>query len=135
MTPGESIVLGMIERAAEAGQVCPTNAEICAELGLSSWGTSSRMVSNLEAAGLITVERFSRSRVATVVATGRRTLRPVEGPSKRQSTNAAAQRDRLAELVAESGSIAQAAKAMQITEARAYQIWAIIRAKLGPQAV
>lgn len=67
-------IFNMIERAADGGQVCPTNREIADMLNVRSVGTPSMKISMLEAAGLIAVTRFGNSRIIEIVATGRKTI-------------------------------------------------------------
>ena len=73
-------ILAMLERAADAGQPCPTNAEITEALGTSSLSTAPDTIARLERDGLITVERGIRSRVVTIVATGHRTAGEITTP-------------------------------------------------------
>lgn len=63
-------------RAAEAGRPCPTNDEICGIIGLTSTGSAARAVHRLEAAGVISVQRFSMGRIVTITATGQKTAEP-----------------------------------------------------------
>lgn len=65
--------LAILKRAAEAGARCPSNGDIADMLGIASTGAASEIVSLLEAAGHITVERSRTSRIVTIVATGHRT--------------------------------------------------------------
>lgn len=63
----------ILERAANAGAVCPTNVELADILGYSSGNGPSGLVNLLEVSGLITVERSNIGRVVTIVKTGKRT--------------------------------------------------------------
>ncbi len=63
-------VFAAFERAARNGAVAPTNLELAMMLGLSSPGSIPNYVGVLEAAGLITVQRFHRARRVTIVESG-----------------------------------------------------------------
>lgn len=69
-----------IERAANAGEPCPSNGVLAEIAGLSGIGTPSILVKRLEEAGAIEVERGGRSRVVTIGATGRRTAGRIHKP-------------------------------------------------------
>lgn len=66
-------ILSCMEGAAERGEICPTNDALATLIGAASIATASRHVKELEQRGLIRVERGSRSRVVTIVATGKST--------------------------------------------------------------
>lgn len=70
------VLLDMIAAAAAAGARSPTNKEIVARLSLGELNRGSLLVTEAERRGLIRVERFQRSRVITIVATGARTAEP-----------------------------------------------------------
>lgn len=80
MKPADATALHMIERAAERGDRCPTNSDISVALGCYSTGVASAVVSRLERAGFIVMERGNNSRVATVISTGKRTAGVVGKP-------------------------------------------------------
>lgn len=65
----ESTVLAILQAAAIAGDICPTNAELCNLLGCKSVSTPARLIDNLEKSGRIIVQRFINSRVVTIVGT------------------------------------------------------------------
>lgn len=69
----EMKVFRAIERAANAGEVCPSNPALAAMVGFESVSSSSRALNSLEKFGLITVERYSSSRVVLIVSSGKRT--------------------------------------------------------------
>lgn len=69
-------VLEMIDRAAKARQVCPTNNEICGQIGWQSSSGAANAIRRLEAAGIICVTRFQNARVVEILATGLRTVPP-----------------------------------------------------------
>lgn len=71
-------VLAALTRAADEGRICPTNIELGVLIG-SGVSHASRIVSEIEAAGLIAVERGPRFRAVTIVATGKRTAGVVRG--------------------------------------------------------
>jgi DNA-binding MarR family transcriptional regulator len=66
-------VLAAFERAANAGVAAPTNHDLSLMLGQSSVSGPVPLVKELEARGLIRVERFHRERRVTIVATGKQT--------------------------------------------------------------
>ncbi len=68
-------VLAVVTEAATAGVVCPSNEEIGQRLGDKSPATASNSLKRLEAASLIKVERFQRSRRVTI-ADGSQTAEP-----------------------------------------------------------
>jgi hypothetical protein len=73
-------VFAMIEAAANTGKPCPSNEDIAFALDFSSGSSGARILGHLERAGLIRVDRILRSvRVATILATGKKTLRPTAG--------------------------------------------------------
>lgn len=75
----ERVALDMIEAAAKAGNASPSNLQIADRLGLTM-SAGSAIVTRLEARRLISVERFSRDRVITIIATGKSTKRPDGDP-------------------------------------------------------
>ena len=66
-------VMHMLKVAIAAGEPCPSNPDIAAELGLSSRSGSVKILHALEEKGLIRVDRFRMSRRVTIIATGRAT--------------------------------------------------------------
>lgn len=65
--------LAILERAANAGDICPTNETLADLLGYSSGNGPSGLVNLLEVSGLITVARSNAGRVITIVRTGKQT--------------------------------------------------------------
>lgn len=65
--------LAILERAANAGDVCPTNQTLAELLGYSSTHSPSGLVNLLEVSGFITIKRANTGRVVTIVRTGRKT--------------------------------------------------------------
>lgn len=63
----------ILERAANAGVKCPTNADLAELMGYNTIGKPAEWVVRLERAGLIEVERRNTGRVVTIVATGKKT--------------------------------------------------------------
>jgi len=63
----------ILERAANAGDVCPTNDTLAQLLDYSSGNGPAGLVNLLEVAGLISVERSHSGRVVTITKTGKRT--------------------------------------------------------------
>ncbi|WP_146037268.1 winged helix-turn-helix domain-containing protein [Novosphingobium guangzhouense] len=66
-------ILAAITKAAERGQPCPQNGELARMIGASSKSVPVNAMKRLEERGLIVVERFSMSRIVTIVATGKST--------------------------------------------------------------
>lgn len=74
--PGEmGDVYRMLVRAAERREVCPSNETIAEMIG-KGVAAASGVVTRLEEAGWITVERFHRSRVVSIRDTALSTARP-----------------------------------------------------------
>ena len=65
--------LAALERAANAGDLCPTNDMLATMLGYASGNGPSSLINLLEVAGFITVERGASGRVVTIVKTGKKT--------------------------------------------------------------
>lgn len=70
----------MLTVAARLGAPCPTNSEIADRLGLTKPEIAVDLMKLLEQRGRITVERFQRSRVVTIVESGLATERPLVLP-------------------------------------------------------
>lgn len=73
ITPRERRLLEILTRAADKGEVCPTNDQICAMMGMQSIGTPPTVMNKLIKRGQISVERFGNSRIVTILATGKAT--------------------------------------------------------------
>ncbi len=73
----EAQALALLEAAAEAGERCPTNLELCCALSVDSLATPVDLLKRLQRRGLIQIERFQNDRVVTITATGRKTLPPL----------------------------------------------------------
>ncbi len=73
----ETIIYRLLKSAAQAGQPCPTNAELAARAGLSGAVAASYRMRRLVKAGKIVVAEPSplERRVVTIVATGKSTRR------------------------------------------------------------
>lgn len=71
LSSAQKRALAAIERAAEAGEPCPSNNDLADLLGHASPSAGSDIVRELEALGLILVERFQQARRVTILATGR----------------------------------------------------------------
>lgn len=133
LTQSQQIVFDMIVNAAERGDEFPSNHLLRAATG-KSVVLITRMVAELEGAGLIRVDRTRNSRVATVLATGKRTATPYHlRLGKRPQTVALC--DRLAAGVAELGTVKAAAQRMGIAQHHADRLWRKIKDGLGWQAV
>jgi SOS-response transcriptional repressor LexA len=70
LTRQESIVLAMIERAAFAGQPCPSNLDIEMQLDCNSSSIAPTIIRRLEEKGYIKVTRYQRAREVTLTSTG-----------------------------------------------------------------
>lgn len=80
MTPREKLAFDAIVLAAERGEPCPSNADLCGVAGLQSVGLTSTIVSRLESQGYVAIQRGHRARVVTIVATGQRTAGTIATP-------------------------------------------------------
>lgn len=80
------IAMAMLRRAAEMNDVCPCNSLIATAIGARSPSKGSEIVSFLEVAGLIAVERGRTERVVTIVATGKRTRGEIKTPASYRRT-------------------------------------------------
>lgn len=69
-------LLAILAEAAAKGQECPTNIDLSCRFGYSSISAAVPWFKELEAAGLISVQRFQRARVVTIVETGAATSAP-----------------------------------------------------------
>lgn len=127
-------MLAALTKAADAGQVCPSNVDLRIMVGCNVTGLIDT-IHKLERRGLISVKRGRTWRVVTVIATGKSTA-PVTHKQvhARAQTVAKARRDELAERVAEGSTLVAAAQAMGMTDKRASQIWRRIKDDLGWQA-
>jgi hypothetical protein len=76
LTPWEQRAFAAIEAAANEGRRFPTADDLMEAIGCESHASTVNVVARLELRGLITVERFQRERVGTIVATGKRTAEP-----------------------------------------------------------
>lgn len=94
--------LAILERAANAGATCPTNAELADMLGYASGNGPSGLINLLEVSGLIAVHRSNSGRVVTIAKTGKRTSGVI---LKRRPTDWSADQDAIMmdALAAETG--------------------------------
>ena len=69
----ETLVMRLLENAAERGDQCPGNAFIAGAIGAGSISAPPEVIKGLEKKGYISVQRFQRSRVVTICATGKQT--------------------------------------------------------------
>ena len=69
----DGAVFMLLNRAAERGDVCPSNLDIIFCAGLSSSGCGSRILKRLQAKGLIEVYSGQCSRVVRICGTGKQT--------------------------------------------------------------
>lgn len=98
----EQFVYDWLNRAAEKGQVCPTNIDIEVELGLDSCSMGSWIFQRLELKGLIVVQRGQRSREVQIVKTGKWTApsRPTQPTRPHVQRGSSEQQERfVAELL------------------------------------
>ena len=68
--------LAILEFAAKEGQPCPKNETFCMRLGFASTSGPVAMLARLERKGMIRVQRFQRSRVVEIIASGKKTAAP-----------------------------------------------------------
>lgn len=73
LTPWEARAYATIVEAAEQSRPAPTADELQERCGCESVSTTVDLVHRLERRGLITVERYQRSRRITIIATGKAT--------------------------------------------------------------
>lgn len=134
----DRIALAMLIKAADVGGECPSNYVLAYACGVSAANSASVIVARLEQRGLITVQRGSRQRKVTIVATGKSTCEVIQterdyGHGKKLKPKLSI-KDRLAEAVAECGRVNTAAWQLGINAPRRDALWAEIVADLGPQA-
>lgn len=72
-TPQERRLLEILTSVADKGEVCPTNDQICAMMNMQSSGSPPRVMNKLVKRGKIQVERFGKSRIVTILETGKAT--------------------------------------------------------------
>lgn len=87
MTPVEHTVLRLLKKAAAEGRICPTNSELAAAAGIKSLSGPARAMQLLEADGHIIVQRFTASRIVTIVGTGLATADPFDTLNQRRTTH------------------------------------------------
>ncbi|HET7154969.1 MAG TPA: SANT/Myb-like DNA-binding domain-containing protein [Hyphomicrobiaceae bacterium] len=68
----------IIEASANEGRPCPTNRDLADMLGYSTPSKGVGVVNFLEAAGLIKVRRARKSRIVTIVRTGKKTAGEID---------------------------------------------------------
>ncbi len=66
-------LLAVLSDCAAQGRAAPTNAELMDILGLERENSASRTLKRLEERGVVTVQRFTNSRVITITSTGKST--------------------------------------------------------------
>ena len=76
----DDIVFGLLRRAAEKGDRCPSNLDICFAVGFGSASAGPRILARIEKAGLIKVYSGQCSRVVEIVGTGKRTAGDIPRP-------------------------------------------------------
>lgn len=73
----DRLIYGELNRAAVAGQPCPTADDLVEVSGYSSVSSTVEAIQRLERRGVIEVRRFQRSRQIMIVETGQWTARPL----------------------------------------------------------
>ena len=73
LTPRERRMLEILTAVADAGDVCPTNEQLCGQMGMQSIGEPPAIMNRLAKRKLVRVERFKQSRIVTIIATGKAT--------------------------------------------------------------
>ena len=124
----------LLENAAERGDQCPGNAFIAGAIGAGSISAPPEVIKGLEKKGYISVQRFQRSRVVTICATGKQTAAVRDEVHWRQRKAADLRRNQLAEMVAEGMSFDQVRRTLGISQTRVSQMWREICTGLGEQA-
>lgn len=148
MTHREQIIYAMLRKAAEHRDECPTNSLLANAIGTGSTAVAARIVKDLQAKGLIQVEKVNRAaRRVTITATGDKTrvlystdrdaVRSRKNRMKdaRVVTGSQQHRDRIAEHVANGLSIDAAAKALGLGRDYGRLVWRAVVAGMGPQAI
>ena len=130
----ETLVMRLLENAAERGDQCPGNAFIAGAIGAGSISAPPEVIKGLEKKGYISVQRFQRSRVVTICATGKQTAAVRDEVHWRQRKAADLRRNQLAEMVAEGMSFDQVRRTLGISQTRVSQMWREICTGLGEQA-
>lgn len=124
------IVYRMLRKAAEMGDPSPSNSLLCVATGTGSSATATGYVQELHRQGRIVCKTLGRrGRIITIPETGERTAEPGD-PMGHRARLAAMQRKRgernrakFADLVAEHGTITEAARQMGISQQRGSQLW------------
>lgn len=73
----DRLIYGELNRAAIAGQPCPTADDLVEVSGYSAVSSTVEAIQRLERRGLIEVHRFQRSRQIKIVESGQWTARPL----------------------------------------------------------
>lgn len=122
----------IIEAAANDGRPCPTNRDLSDMLGYAAPNKACGVVNLLEATGIITVKRGQKSRVVTIVKTGRKTAGPVPiAPAKGWTEDDDAI---LMDGIAEGGTFKRVAEILHKTENACTLRFHRIAASMGAQA-
>ena len=82
-------IFRIIKACAEAGLECPSNTSLAERAGYQSTSSVSDAISFLAVAGYITVERSNRSRVVTIVSSGKKTAGQIAKAHHSARVNAA----------------------------------------------
>lgn len=148
MTHREQIIYAMLRKAAEHHDECPTNSLLATAIGTGSTAVAARIVKDLQAKGLIQVEKVNRAaRRVTITATGDKTrvlystdrdaVRSRKNRMKdaRVVTGSQQHRDQIAEHVANGLSIDAAAKALGLGRDYGRLVWRAVVAGMGHQAI
>lgn len=136
------VVMAMLNGAAERGDDCPSNNLLGGAIDAAA-NTAGNVVALLETMGLITVKRFIRARVVTIVSTGKSTRRHVGREIKFLANRGRRTpppwhndetMETFADELAEGRSVKEAGRIAGCNEADARAMFQRICANLGAQA-
>jgi DNA-binding MarR family transcriptional regulator len=132
-----TVLMRLLNDAAEKAAACPTNMEIADAIGVRGIATAANAISLLEAMNLIRVERGVRNRVVTIVSTGKRTGGMVRSAHPRAIGQSIWNDDRDAELMdamSEGATFLQAAERLGLGYEQVRQRFNALAAVMGAGA-
>lgn len=132
-----AVIYQMIVNCANDGRPAPTNAEMREKIILRSISSVSEIVATLEQRNMIRVQRTADARIIEVIETGKSTSRPAIWKTHVRRKRSAAQQemaDQFDDALADTGSVAEAAKICGLNLPAAERRFTAIRKELGWQA-